>query len=1573
MANLDLYNQLKEMFEGIRDERRMYANTAVRIGNAFLTLLEWGWKTCANFLRKDKDDRTPYALNVGGKLTAETLLHIGEYLHGIYGAGGMIDAKGRGELTSLFIREELVAARFVYNDISITKGEWWNTNGFCEISDVDTEKHLITVRIDENDYGSLRVGDICRGIYADIGNAYGSDSIADGSTDGCGFTSRRGYFTSYFFVKRIVASEKGKFIFEYGKRSDETPNPCPMMNAAQYGSFTDDARQSSMYFSSRGKSYVEILAGVNTWEVQPQNRVARYGNLDGFVIHNDDGTTRTLRGDGLFVQDNVYFGGAVISLHNISDLDDLQKLAGAYDVQLSQYQGVLTVDDTGNVIGGLWTEATDDPQKKQYQLATTVYVRKGDEIMLEEDSGSDRVSPGHYRMYAVSEDCDVMVENSTVFVTAVRNIKDGVAGSDDDADFDYDQMRRMDHARVSIVVNIEDKVTKNIEFPIRIQHDSLPFMVCDLTNEHAAVAWNTLTNKYIGMPVETTVNLYRQNEPWQVETIAVKGLPDGLKAEIAPDGRGKRITVSAADDFTEDTLPQVSDINITVTGKYAGASYEYTKTLTLTKSADTTVYEVVPSVDCIGINKKGQLSVSGITCRVFATSSDDKRYEVIQLPDGYKLRYAKNGAATEYGYTGAVAVSANDTAIDFSLYDKDTLLDKESVPVIRDGLDSSMALASENIISVPVDSRGISINELLQTVELRLVVDGEDLTVANAMLYSTPANNMVNADIRGSLLTLSAQKGTAIGFNDRLWTIKVEGKRGNVTHTAYVAVTVVPNVIGRGVTSVNTFYALSEKSTARPADTDFTYDTMGATVIAGNADRYLWSADKVAYTDGSADFSGHYLVGRCSELATVTEQYAVTQDENTPGSGWSDTYPGKIAQGDYVWSRDRILWKNGSVTYSSAQLVGRIGKDGDAGKEGNGISSQTNFYIATALSEGVTPQSPASGWVPGVFQQPQALKPYVWRYTHTVYTDGRTQNSPCELIAAYNTGVNANLLDATVFDSMESMRKAWDYINQTAPQSGVTIDSDYNIGILTGKDGYQGKNAFRGGTAYDEKKIKYKEILRQPIQAKLKPSTWYTLSYWMACRADSFTYSDITGTGYPFKTYNVQLKAGRTYDLQVTGFISGDAKSKGKTLRVYIYNDGWTWSKMVEIDSTSSASSKAEFNDVPSDGNYKVDVCSFPQNTTVAEVTVSRIYLRCLSHHAKVYVFPGCVDTSVKGFIDGSEQTLTADAAVSVGAGNYKCHTLTFRTKDTLPQSGQYVLFRLLPSLTENGNLYYADICMPKLEEGMMATGYLPSNADLKGNRGPIPRGPQAWSDVPVGVNFLAGNDGEEFIDIVLYDSNLYYCQLSHVKGETTLTPDKDKEHWKIGSNYDFVATKILLANYALVKNLGVETIDMRDAEGNVLFQTKGGQVTCNTGVFSNVKSKNGTWMIDEEGNFKATNGEFYGDLSARTFSLAICDSEFNGSLALANKEYILPALEYDKSRVIFLVAPLVTRTPSIVHVSAADGATILPDCNFGGQMKECSFYCSSVMLIVGVNQEISNQRKTYWYLPGVEPINEVQ
>ena len=62
MVTTAAIEELRTMFEAIRDERKMYANTATRVGNAFLSLLEY--LIDAPFIRKDRDDETAYLLTL---------------------------------------------------------------------------------------------------------------------------------------------------------------------------------------------------------------------------------------------------------------------------------------------------------------------------------------------------------------------------------------------------------------------------------------------------------------------------------------------------------------------------------------------------------------------------------------------------------------------------------------------------------------------------------------------------------------------------------------------------------------------------------------------------------------------------------------------------------------------------------------------------------------------------------------------------------------------------------------------------------------------------------------------------------------------------------------------------------------------------------------------------------------------------------------------------------------------------------------------------------------------------------------------------------------------------------------------------------------------------------------------------------------------------------------------------------------------------------------------------------------------------------------------------------------------
>lgn len=170
------------------------------------------------------------------------------------------------------------------------------------------------------------------------------------------------------------------------------------------------------------------------------------------------------------------------------------------------------------------------------------------------------------------------------------------------------------------------------------------------------------------------------------------------------------------------------------------------------------------------------------------------------------------------------------------------------------------------------------------------------------------------------------------------------------------------------------------------------------------------------------------------------------------------------------------------------------------------------------------------------------------------------------------------------------------------------------------------------------------------------------------------------------------------------------------------------------------------------------------------------------------------------------------------------------------------------------------------------------------GSRGPALRGPQAWSDCAVGYEFQSGAEGEEYKDVVLYGDNYYSCVRSHTKTAENFpqsNPDEIYKYWQLASKVEMVATKILLASYALVKNLGVEAIDMKDADGNILFQAKDGNVVCKTGTFENIKVSGD--IVAESLNLKV--------------STAALDEVPNGSICIGTSGIVLPELPVGTTR----------------------------------------------------------------------------
>lgn len=155
-------------------------------------------------------------------------------------------------------------------------------------------------------------------------------------------------------------------------------------------------------------------------------------------------------------------------------------------------------------------------------------------------------------------------------------------------------------------------------------------------------------------------------------------------------------------------------------------------------------------------------------------------------------------------------------------------------------------------------------------------------------------------------------------------------------------------------------------------------------------------------------------------------------------------------------------------------------------------------------------------------------------------------------------------------------------------------------------------------------------------------------------------------------------------------------------------------------------------------------------------------------------------------------------------------------------------------------------------ERGIQGIQGLPGD---KGDRGPALRGPQDFDSLPTSYQFYQGADGDPYVDIVYYNGNYYKCVWTHKKesGETS-DGSLTAKYWSLSDKVEMIATKVLLASYALIKNLGVEAVEMKDGSGNIVFKAKDGNVICNSGTFNNIKV---TGDSEFSGTMKAVSGSF--------------------------------------------------------------------------------------------------------------------
>lgn len=381
------------------------------------------------FISKLYDDVSSGIITFNGGLRSNKMTYLnqgvqmGTFVTGmIGGTGAQIDKDGRGEMTSLILREFLEVPELRFNKIDVVSGELWNSIAFGTIEDVDLVNQIVTLKLEEGEYSGIHVNDICRGIFHNFDGVNNTET----GTDDCGFDKVQGFSTAYFTPIEVLDA-RGKQ-FRYSLKQGTTQHPCKSMKFAVYGNFTDETRRSSAYAT---RTYKRYLKGVNTWALNYTNIASQFGNLNGLTIPGAPNNGQ-LQGDGAYLT-NVYMTGSIIEFTP----EQLDQLHGqdAYAVSLSSEFGTVIVDNEFNII-------EDYNQTKSLTFAVQAWKGKT------ELTYSTVYNEGSYFVEYTPTGVECTMQDGVFKVTKITNIND---------------------MRIDLVINCEGAISVNRRYNMSYQ------------------------------------------------------------------------------------------------------------------------------------------------------------------------------------------------------------------------------------------------------------------------------------------------------------------------------------------------------------------------------------------------------------------------------------------------------------------------------------------------------------------------------------------------------------------------------------------------------------------------------------------------------------------------------------------------------------------------------------------------------------------------------------------------------------------------------------------------------------------------------------------------------------------------------------------------------------------------------------------------------------------------------------------------------------------------------------------------------------------------------------------------
>lgn len=271
----------------------------------------------------------------------------------------------------------------------------------------------------------------------------------------------------------------------------------------------------------------------------------------------------------------------------------------------------------------------------------------------------------------------------------------------------------------------------------------------------------------------------------------------------------------------------------------------------------------------------------------------------------------------------------------------------------------------------------------------------------------------------------------------------------NIVYDKETILVVKDGTHGTSVAAVKDYYYASESSSSNiPVVDDPAWTENEIPEDYGLKKPYLWNYEKTIdsnnYVINTTPITLLCYYGKDGiGIKNVIEYYAVSQLTSPIPTMWT---PNKVPDNygldnPYLWNYEVIQYTEGQPKETTKRIIGYYGKNG------KGIVSITNHYLAAKESSGITKND--TRWTEE-FQEINKDKPYLWNYEEIIYSEGEPTSSDPHIIGHY--GVAA--FKSTVFirsDTKPNTPTGGSYNNPIPDKLSDNILENWSDGIPAGE------------------------------------------------------------------------------------------------------------------------------------------------------------------------------------------------------------------------------------------------------------------------------------------------------------------------------------------------------------------------------------------------------------------------------------------------------------------------------------------------------------------------------------------